>query len=1161
MVTAVIVGAGAAVLPLAPAQAAEPPAPTAHYDMSHTGTALTDVSGNGRDATLVNFTDASFLDVSDEDVLRFRGNGYASLPMGLVTGTDNDFAVEFTVSTQTAANHFGWVIGNGVGAWNTTALGNHVFVSPRSAQSGYANKELAGIRVKDTGNGETRLPAPATNAGSGFTTLTLTSSGNTLTLYRDGVQISTVAHTKSMSAIVPTTGSVLGYLGRSLYTGDALLTGDVADVKFWDTTLTADQVVASMPTAAEKAALTSDVLETDILPALLASNTSVDDVRSNLSFPASVDGVPLTWTSSNTAVVGPNGSVSRPSADTAVTITATSATEQFVFTITVKALGESELGAAVQADLDAIVLKERTTENLPLAATGRVNGSAISWASSDPELVTATDAGYEAPAVGAADPFAGAGVVARPAYGEGDEVVTLTARASRGSVTLEKSFEITVAEKGRTAPDAGYASAYFKADNDERIYEAATTKNDFFSFTPVNGGAAVITSTTDTKGLRDPYILRSHDGDKYYMIATDLCIGTTSNGCSTSWGDSQSKGSLKVEVWESTDLVTWDRTNGANSGITVNQPEAGMTWAPEAYWDDDLQSYVVFFSSRLYSDASHTSSDNQSARLFYVLTRDFTTFTYPPVEWQYTGFARIDSTVTKIDDYYYRFSKNEEGGAADGLEVGKDIFLERSKVLTAKTTASSAATDPATGWQLIDTNMTRSETGQNGEGPEIVKLNAGDPSNTPDDDGYVFLVDNYGSGGYVPFVTTGSAIASSTMDSRLSRSEAWAPRAKTGLPASPRHGAFVNVPQTVLDAMHGWTGIEAVGSTTTATLDGRTVTATVNAEDGGDVAGDVTFRKGSWSQTAHLIGGTASVELPPSVMGTVSVSYDGYADELVDLSETTVRVATQAFASAPTPTVSGVTKVGARLVADAGEWTPAPTSLWYQWFRSGAPIAAANSSSYVLTEADAGATITVAVTGSRSQFAAQTVTSAATAPVAQGDLSAPVPTVSGTEKVGSTLKVRAGEWTPAPVALSYEWLRDGTPIAGATAARYTLVAADKGASVAVRVTGERDGYATISATSVAQEVSPGTLSLSKPKIAGSEKIGKKLTAKIRSGDESGVTLKYRWYRSGKAISGASASTYTLKGADEGKKITVKVTAKKDGYTKVGKTSKPTKKVR
>ncbi|MNL66885.1 hypothetical protein D3C87_1914170 [compost metagenome] len=85
----------------------------------------------------------------------------------------------------------------------------------------------------------------------------------------------------------------------------------------------------------------------------------------------------------------------------------------------------------------------------------------------------------------------------------------------------------------------------------------------------------MITSTADTKGLRDPYILRSKDGDKYYMVATDLCIS-----CGTGWGPAQSAGSLKIEVWESTDLVDWKRTNGENTGITINQPSAGMTWAP-----------------------------------------------------------------------------------------------------------------------------------------------------------------------------------------------------------------------------------------------------------------------------------------------------------------------------------------------------------------------------------------------------------------------------------------------------------------------------------------------------------------------------------------------------------------------------------------------------
>ena len=873
------------------ANAAAVPAPSAHYDMSRSGTSLLDVSGNGRNATLSGLTDASFAKAGSDDVLRFRADGYAALPQGLVTGADNSFTVEYTVSTQTAANHFGWVIGDGVGPWNTTQLGNHIFLSPRSSQGGYTNQVLAAIRVKSgTDNGETRMPAGG-GLNPGFTTLTMVGSGNTLTLYRDGAVISTLTHTRSLSSIIPT-GSVLGYLGRSLYQGDSLLRADVADVKFWDVALTAEEVTASMPTAAEKTAATSALLRGDVLANMLGANPSLDSVSSNLTLPAAVNGVALTWSSSNPSVVSTTGVVSRAiTENTAVTLTATSSLGTLTFDVTV-------LAPSVGADLDAIVLAERTTENLPLATKGAVNGATITWTSSDPALVTATDASYLAPAVGAADPFRGGGLVTRPAYGDGDREVTLTAHATLNGQTAQRSFEVTVAEVGRWAPDAGYAAAYFKSDGDEKIYQAATSGNDFFTFSPVNGGNAVITSTADTKGLRDPYILRSKDGDKYYMVATDLCIS-----CGTGWGPAQSNGSLKIEVWESTDLVHWDRTNGENTGITINQPAAGMTWAPEAYWDDDLQSYVVFFASRLYSDASHTNSDKLYARMFFVLTRDFRTFTYPPASWQDTGYARIDSTVTKIGDYYYRFTKNEESGAAGTLEAGKDIFLERSKVLTAPTTSSNWSADPETAWQLTDTRMTSLETGQAGEGPEIVKLNEGDPNNTGD--GYVFLVDNYGAGGYRAFVTTGAAIASSQQSNRLSQRAEWNVRPVGGLPASPRHGAFVSVTKSVLDAMRGWTDVEAVTSTTTLSADGREATAEVVAADGGEVAGTVTFSGGSWSQSVDLADGSASVEVPAGV-SSVTAHYDGYTDGLVSPSASSaVTFGLELSATATTRCVAG----------------------------------------------------------------------------------------------------------------------------------------------------------------------------------------------------------------------------------------------------------------
>ena len=876
--------------PLA-ASAADVPAPTAHYDMSHSGMTLLDASGNGRHATLAGLTDASFLDASGDAVLRFTKDGYASLPQGLVTSTDNDFTVEYTVTTQTAANQFGWVIGDGFGAWNTSALGNYVFVNPRTGEGNPGGQVLAGIRVKDTGNGETRLPF-AGGLNPGFTTLTLVGSGTTLTLYRDGTQISTVTHTRSMSSIIPT-GPTLGYLGRSLYTNDPLLQADVSDLKFWDVALTTDQVASSMPTAAQKTAATDALVRTDVTAALLGTNPSLDQVSSNLTLPASSNGIPLSWASSNPSVVSATGVVSRTVTEaTEVTLTATTGLGTTIsFDVVV-------LVPSVSADLDAISLASRTTENLPLVTTGDVNGAAITWTSSDDALATPTDPAYTAPVVGAADPYRGGGIVARPGYGTGDAEVTLTAHATLGAQTAERTFTVAIAEKGRWAPDAGYAAAYFKADNDEKIYQAATSGNDFFTFSPVNGGEAVIASSTDTRGLRDPYILRSKDGDKYYLIATDLCIG-----CGTSWGVAQSAGSLKIEVWESTDLVNWTRTNSEDTGIVVNQPEAGMTWAPEAYWDDQLQSYVVFFASRLYSDASHANTDDLHARMFTVLTRDFTTFTYPPDEWQNTGYARIDSTVTKIGDYYYRFTKNEDGGPAGVLEAGKDIFLERSRVLTAPTTQSDWSADPETTWQLTDTRMTSLETGQAGEGPEIVKLNEGDPNNAGG--GHVFLVDNYGAGGYRAFLTTGDAIASSSQADRLSQRSGWNVRPVGGLPTSPRHGAFVSVTQPVLDALHGWTAVAAVESSTTLAVDGTDATAEVTAADGGDVVGTMTFSGDAWSETVELTGRVATVTVPEGV-GRVVAHYDGYLDGLVaESTSDAVSLGLEISATATTRCVAG----------------------------------------------------------------------------------------------------------------------------------------------------------------------------------------------------------------------------------------------------------------
>ncbi|WP_308797929.1 carboxypeptidase regulatory-like domain-containing protein [Agromyces silvae] len=83
---------------------------------------------------------------------------------------------------------------------------------------------------------------------------------------------------------------------------------------------------------------------------------------------------------------------------------------------------------------------------------------------------------------------------------------------------------------------------------------------------------------------------------------------------------------------------------------------------------------------------------------------------------------------------------------------------------------------------------------------------------------------------------------------------------------------------------------------------------------------------------------------------------------------------------APTPTLAGVAQVGQTLTAESGDWG-AGAEIAYQWFADGAPVDGATGAEFVPADDHAGATLTVAVTGTRSGAAPETVTSAASAAV------------------------------------------------------------------------------------------------------------------------------------------------------------------------------------
>ncbi|MEV7648803.1 S8 family serine peptidase [Arthrobacter sp. NPDC089319] len=256
-----------------------------------------------------------------------------------------------------------------------------------------------------------------------------------------------------------------------------------------------------------------------------------------------------------------------------------------------------------------------------------------------------------------------------------------------------------------------------------------------------------------------------------------------------------------------------------------------------------------------------------------------------------------------------------------------------------------------------------------------------------------------------------------------------------------------------------------------------------------------------------------------------------------------------------TPIIVGTGAIGSVLYVTPGTWSPQPVLISYQWFRDGSAIPGAIGASYRLSSHDLGSKVSVRVTGSKSGYMTSVRQSAG---IMAGVLTTAAPKITGNAKVGNSLKATAGPWTLG-TTLKYQWLRNGSPIYRATGINYALTATDVGKSIKLRISGAKSGYATAARESAAVSVAAGTLATSTPKITGAAKVGKKLTAKAGTWT-SGTHLKYRWYRSGKAIKGATSQTYTLVSADRYDRITVKVTGTKAGYAAAAKTSAKTSKV-
>ena len=338
---------------------------------------------------------------------------------------------------------------------------------------------------------------------------------------------------------------------------------------------------------------------------------------------------------------------------------------------------------------------------------------------------------------------------------------------------------------------------------------------------------------------------------------------------------------------------------------------------------------------------------------------------------------------------------------------------------------------------------------------------------------------------------------------------------------------------------------------------------------------------------AQLDAGNLKYTPPANANGTGYASFtfrvnDG-TDDSTSAYTMTIDVTAVNDPATGTPTITGTAQVGQTLTAvttgimDADGLSS--VSYTYQWIRvngSDADISGATSSTYTLLAADQGKTIKVKVSFTDDASHPETRTSAATAAVtaAANNPATGAPTITGTAQVGQTLTaVTTGIMDAdglSSVSYTYQWIRvngSDADISGATSSTYTLLAADEGKTIKVKVSftddashpETRTSAATAAVTAAANNPATGA-----PTITGTAQVGQTLTAVttgIMDADGlSSVSYTYQWIRvngSDADISGATSSTYTLLAADQGKTIKVKVSFTDDASHSETRTSAAT----
>lgn len=173
------------------------------------------------------------------------------------------------------------------------------------------------------------------------------------------------------------------------------------------------------------------------------------------------------------------------------------------------------------------------------------------------------------------------------------------------------------------------------------------------------------------------------------------------------------------------------------------------------------------------------------------------------------------------------------------------------------------------------------------------------------------------------------------------------------------------------------------------------------------------------------------------------------------------------------------------------------------------------------------------------------------------------PTVEGEPAFGSVVTADPGSWEPPDVTFTYQWLVDGEPVDDANRRRYRPELEDIGHRLRVEVTAtgtdpESGETAQGQARSDVVRVVRGSFaSEARPTIDGARRYDHTLVLRGGGWSRHPDHVRVQWLRDGTPVRRAGERRHHLGLDDFGKRISVRLTAHKEGYRNAVVESRPT----